>query len=331
MRRLVATAVIVGIAVVALAACRADRGSKTGPSEASEPSGPAELPVPRTEVAGATLGPWIVVVGGLTEDGAASALVHLYDRKTNAWTAAPPLPKPIHHAAVVAAGERAWVVGGYTSGNGTAWAESAAAWSLGIGDTTWREEPSLPSPRGALNAVSMPDGTIIVVGGVSGGTPVASTLVLRAGAASWEPGPDLAEAREHAAATVIDGRVFAIGGRVGSLESNKRSVESWDPAAGEPRWRAEPPLQHARGGIAASGRCVAGGEEPSGTIAPVECLRGDGSSWDVAATLERPRHGLAVVAVDRDLHVIGGGEKPGLFVSGAHEVVDVGATRSRGS
>jgi hypothetical protein len=63
---------------------------------------------------------------------------------------------------------------------------------------------------------------------------------------------------------------------------------------------------------------VAGGEEPGDrTIAEVECLvRG---AWKVVAHLKVPRHGLAVVAPDAQIHVIGGGPKPGLTVSDAHQ------------
>jgi hypothetical protein len=128
----------------------------------------------------------------------------------------------------------------------------------------------------------------------------------------------------------VGGRVYAIAGRVGPMETNLRTVESWDLRAAE--WRQEPQLRDTRGGTAAGGGCVAGAEAPGGTIASVECLRGagagSGSGWTVVADLARPRHGVAVVAVGSDLHVIGGGEQPGLFVSGAHEVVR-GAAVSR--
>ncbi len=67
---------------------------------------------------------------------------------------------------------------------------------------------------------------------------------------------------------------------------------------------------------------MAGGEEPAGTIASVECLVGD--RWERVARLAVPRHGLAVAGLDGRLHVIGGGPQPGLFVSPAHEVVSVG-------
>jgi hypothetical protein len=66
--------------------------------------------------------------------------------------------------------------------------------------------------------------------------------------------------------------------------------------------------------------CVAGGEEPAGTIESVECLVDGG--WRTVATLDTPRHGLAVVTVGGVLHVLGGGPEPGLTVSDAHEVID---------
>ncbi|HEX7165342.1 MAG TPA: hypothetical protein VF230_00025, partial [Acidimicrobiales bacterium] len=200
------------------------------------------------------------------------------------------------------------------------WRESADVWSLGPGDSAWRAEPPLQSARGALGLAALGD-TLVVFGGVAGGSPVATAEQLRAGAPRWQPAPAMREVREHLAATSVGGRVYAIAGRAGAMETNRRTVESWD--GDEAAWREEPPLNDTRGGTAAAGTCVAGGEEPAGTIATVECLvvEGDDARWEVVARLETPRHGLAVVAVGDAIHVIGGGPTPGLSVSGAHEVL----------
>ncbi len=192
-------------------------------------------------------------------------------------------------------------------------------WSLGNEETAWRKEPPLSLPRGALAVASTPD-ALVAVGGVAG-PDLVRTEILELGATSWKRGPDLTTPREHLAATYHDGRVYAIAGRAGSLESNRDSVESWAP--GETAWRPEPKLNHARGGIGAAtvkrAPCVAGGEAPGDrTIAEVECLH-DGA-WKVVGRLEVPRHGLAVAAPDAQLHVIGGGPKPGLHVSDVHEM-----------
>ena len=196
----------------------------------------------------------------------------------------------------------------------------AEVWSLGNEETAWRKEPPLSGPRGALAVASHPN-ALVAVGGVAG-PDLVRTEILELGATELAAGP-----RPHAPPgstwppPAFDGRVYAIAGRAGSFESNRDSVESWAP--GETAWRPEPKLNHARGGIGAAtvkrALCVAGGEAPGDrTIAEVECLhRG---AWKVVGKLEVPRHGLAVVAPDAQLHVIGGGPKPGLHVSDTHEM-----------
>lgn len=325
LRGLAATLVLVS------AACSSGRdldpsmsgdGASDRPGEAAtEGIGFAPLPTALTEVAGARLADAVIVVGGLDRSGRAVRDVFFWSPEVDEWESGPPLPIALHHTQVVEADGRAWVIGGFTAasdGSG-AWIESAAVFSLGPTDSAWRAERELPAPVGALGAAATDDGTIVAMGGVSGGAVVGDTFVLRPGAEAWERGPELSEPREHLAATTIGGRVLAIGGRVGGLESNKSSVESWDPAGREGSWRGEPPLQERRGGIDADGRCVGGGEEPGATIASIECLDADGDGWSVVADLAVARHGLATVMVDGRLHVVAGGDQPGLFVTAAHE------------
>lgn len=300
-----------------------DSGGTPRPEGASAP-----LPEARTEVAGTTWGDGLVVLGGLTATGAPSVRVHVYDPDEDAWRDAPPLPTPLHHTAAVAGPRgRLWVVGGYTA-RADAWTPSANVWSLGPSDTRWRAEPKLAAARGAL-AATVAGQTIVAVGGATEGTGSADSVsrvveFLRPGATKWERGPDLNDPREHLAATTTGDRVLVMGGRVGSLDSNLRSVESWSP--GEGTWRRELPLQKERGGFAAATvrnvPCVAGGEQPERTISLVECLR-DGE-WRVVGQLAEPRHGLAAASLGGRLHVVGGGPRPGLFVSATHEVLDVG-------
>jgi hypothetical protein len=320
------------VVVALLAACSSsgDGDDATTPSTAPtsataqpEPgSAPAALPLARTEVAGTTWRGLVAVVGGITADGAASDQVDFYDPATNRWRSGPRLPLLLHHAGAAAVGDRLYVVGGYSSRRALS-QPVARVLSLGPDDDRWREEPSLSAPRGALAVVAVGD-RLVAVGGMPEAT-LRRTEVLTPGAGEWRPGPDLIEAREHLALAASGGRVYAIGGRVGGLESNLRSVESWNPA-GPAGWRPEPALNDSRGGTAAAevrGRpCVAGGEEPRGTIASVECLAAD--RWERVGTLATPRHGLAVVAIGDRLHVIGGGPTPGLSVSDAHESLATG-------
>jgi hypothetical protein len=280
----------------------------------------ADLPAPRTEVAGAVWEDRIIVVGGLDELGAASERTDIYDPDTDTWAAGPDLPVALHHTGVATMGERVYVVGGYADPGG--WTPQQAVWSLGPDEESWQPEPDLVTPRGALAVVSTGD-RLVAMGGVGpGGAFLTSTEILESGEESWRSGPELTEPREHLAAAAMGGDVYAIAGRTGPMTTNMFSVEvlrsgQWEPA---------PPLNYSRGGIGATAvgdvACVAGGEEPEGTIATIECLMN--GAWEVVAELEVARHGLVVVALDGAIHVIGGGPQPGLTVSGVHEVIPVG-------
>ncbi len=310
------------LAALVPVAC-SDGGPAPAPSTTTgvaAPAAPAELPVPRTEVAAATLGGRIVVAGGLTLDGAASDRADIYDPVTNRWEPAPALPLGLHHSGMAALGDRVYVAGGYTNRAGQAWVAQSVVLSLGRDERAWREEPALSGTRGGL-AMAAAGGRLVAVGGTDNlGQFLARTEVFTPGQRSWTAGPDMSEPRDHLAAAGSGGRIYAIGGRLGGLDTNKATAESWDPT-GPGGWRAEPRLNDTRGGTSAAeagGRpCVAGGEEPAGTIASIECL--SAGRWARVATLQMPRHGLGVAGVGDRLHVIAGGPEPGLFVSGAHE------------
>lgn len=317
------------LAAVLLGGCSNGGGGGGSPATtkpAGRPSAAlAELPVPRTEVAAAVLQGRIVVAGGLTADGAASDRVDVYDPATDRWDPGPPLPLALHHSGMAAVGDRVYLAGGYTNRPGVDWVAQSRVFSLASGDRAWREEPGLAGARGGLAMAGVANRLVAVGGTDSLGRFQRKTEVFTPGQRAWVAGPDMTQPRDHLAIAVSRGRVYAIAGRLGSLESNQAEVESWDPteAAG---WRKEPNLNDTRGGTGAAeaaGRpCVAGGEEPTGTIASVECLA-DGR-WDRVARLRVPRHGLGVVGLGDRLHVIAGGPQPGLFVSGAHEVFALG-------
>lgn len=313
------------LAAGTLTGCGSDGADR--PGEGGETVAPvvsrnrAPLPAPsRTEVTGVFWDGKVVVLAGLLADNSASAQVDFYDPSADRWSPGPPLPAPLHHTAAGVLDGRLYVVGGYTGATGT-WTPVADVHSLGPGETQWRAEPALAGPRGALAVAALDGGALVAIGGVGSGQQ-RRTEILRRGATAWDAGPDLPHPAEHLAATGFDGRAYAIAGRYQTLEGNLDTVHSLRP--GDSKWRDEPRLKHTRGGIGAAtpGRpCVAGGEETAGTIASIECLVG--KSWQISGTLAVPRHGLAVAADGNRLHVIGGGPKPGLFVSDAHEVFEL--------
>ena len=309
------------VAFLALTACARSEPRARDRATPPDRREAAAVPEARTEVGAARLGDTIVVLGGFRADGSATDRVDVYDLSTGEWRDGPRLPTPLHHPGAATFEGRLYVAGGFTA----AGTDSGRVWSLGEGEDGWRDEPSLLTGRGALGLAAA-GGRLVAFGGTSAGQVLATAEVLVAGAEAWRTAPPLSRPREHTAAASLGGRVYAIAGRVGSLESNLVSVESIDPSAFAPEWRKEPDLQFSRGGVAAAAVgdvvCVAGGEEPGGTIPTVECLVN--GAWRTIAELAEPRHGLGVVAGEGDaLHVLAGGPQPGLFVSTAHEVLSL--------
>jgi N-acetylneuraminic acid mutarotase len=129
--------------------------------------------------------------------------------------------------------------------------------------------------------------------------------------------------REHLAAATLGGKVYAVAGRLGGIDTNQTRLEVLSSGS----WRAVAPLPEARGGTGAAavaGRLVSvGGEAPSGTIATVYAYTPASNRWQKLPDLPTPRHGLAVVALGKRVYVIGGGPRPGLFVSDANEALDL--------
>jgi N-acetylneuraminic acid mutarotase len=124
----------------------------------------------------------------------------------------------------------------------------------------------------------------------------------------------------------LGGKVYAAGGRTAGIDTNLAVVEVYAPATR--RWTRLRPVPSPRGGTglaAAPGRLFSvGGERPGGTIASVWVFDVATGRWQRLPDLPTPRHGLGVAVLDGRLYAVAGGKEPGLFVSGANEILDLG-------
>jgi N-acetylneuraminic acid mutarotase len=273
----------------------------------------APLPVPRSEVAAATVGRGLVVVGGFLANGNSSRRVDAYSPAKNRWRRLPDLPVAVNHAMGGTWRGKAVVAGGYTGRN----APSDRAFVLEAGD--WRELPRLPQPRAAGGAAVIRD-TLYVVAGVGPNGLARTSFALDLTRNRWRTIPSPTP-REHLAVAASGGRVYALAGRTAGLDTNRRTLESWAPGAR--RWTTLPRVPASRGGTGATavGRTVVsiGGEQPGGTIASVYAYDTRTRRWRRLPDLPTPRHGLGVVATGRSVYAIAGGPQPGLTTSGAVE------------
>ncbi|HET9437310.1 MAG TPA: hypothetical protein VFO64_03840 [Gaiellaceae bacterium] len=278
----------------------------------------AAMPIPRTEVAAATVGAEIVVLGGFTIDGGASRRADAYSPARDSWRRLPDLPVGVHHAMAVGAGGKAYAIGGYTA----AGTPLRAAFVLERG--AWRPIRRMPFPRAAAGA-GVAGGKIVVAGGIGEARRLArNALVYDLRSRSWSvaPGPT---PREHLGVAALGGVVYAVAGRTAGLDTNLLTFESFRP--GDRSWRRLQPVPDPRGGTGAAGVAghvvSVGGEEPGGTIREVLAYRAAERRWVRLDDLPTPRHGVGVAALGGRVYVIGGGPEPGLTVSSANEALRI--------
>jgi N-acetylneuraminic acid mutarotase len=278
----------------------------------------APLPEARTEVAAAVVRGEVAVVGGLTENGDASARVDAYSPSSDTWSRLPDLPVGVHHTLAASDGQRLYVVGGYGGALGLGRPiRDAFVFDRG----RWQRLPRLPEPRAAGGAAIV-GGRLYVIGGVAATGLAKRAFALDLGTRRWAQVP-APTPRQHLAVTTAAGKIYAVAGRITGLDTNMRTFESWRPGARS--WTRLAPVPQARGGTgaAAVGAEIVsvGGEAPGGTIRSVFAYNTVSRRWRRLPDLPSPRHGLGVVALGGRVFAIGGGPIPGLTVSTANEVL----------
>ena len=127
--------------------------------------------------------------------------------------------------------------------------------------------------------------------------------------------------RDHVATAVVDGKIYVVGGRLGSMARNVDHNEEYDP--GSDSWASKPALPTARSGIAAAvvegTLYVFGGERPRSTFDTNESYA-PGGSWGEGTPMPTARHGHGAVALDNRIYVLAGGPEPGGSQSALNEV-----------
>jgi N-acetylneuraminic acid mutarotase len=265
----------------------------------------APMAVARSEHPAVVLDGAIVVAGGYLEVGVGrigvTPTVETYQPGTDSWSGLPDLPEARHHGMAAAAGGRLFFIGGYTPAGDA----SAGVWELA--DGVWVDRATLPSPVAAGAAVATEDAILLV-----GGVPTGSFYRYDIAGDAWTPLTSPATPREHLAATVLDGEVWAIGGRwEGGIFD---TTEVYDPAAGS--WRAGPQMVEARSGFGAAvvdgSIVVAGGEVfgPDEALASVERLVEAGAGWVTIEPLPHGLHGSPLVAIASAVYLPGGSTRP---------------------
>lgn len=291
------------------------------------------MPTSRSEITATNIDGNIFVIGGFDESGKALNNVETYNVYNDSWKKIAPLPQPLHHTAATSHGGKIYVVGGFSSDAGD-WIPTNKLFIYDTVADKWTQGRPMPTARGALTADFVGD-TLFAIGGQQS-SDIVSSEILNTNEAydpvtdSWTTMKPMPTSRHHAASSVMDGKIYVVGGRTvaGSSMINLNVNEVYDPKAND--WVTLEPMPTKRSGISAASLnnsiFIFGGEDAGGvdprTYNNNEEFSPITGKWVSKQSLPTARHGLSAIAVENKIYVIGGGPQAGLSVSGANEVFD---------
>ena len=293
------------------------------------------FPIPMEEPVGAVVDGKLYIIQGLTDGGfQPMGVVYVYDPASKSWTKKSPMPEPhVHHGMTVALNDKIYVFGGFMRpGKDIAWQPVDNAWEYSPATDSWKAIAPLPAKRGGGVAVAV-DGKVYVIGGATI-LPGTSDPAIRFDGKphdmcvgvneeydpaknSWRARAPMPTARNHFLGAEVNGKIYAIGGRLGSTfitrSSNTDVNEEYDVA--QDLWTTKGQMPTARSGVAGGvykGRVyVAGGEFQNDKIMAAfrafEAYDPGNNTWDQGLPRMRiPRHGFAGAVIGDELHVVAG-------------------------
>lgn len=285
------------------------------PLQGSWSSGPA-LPIARSEVAVATLGNVMYVIGGYANGNADQSLVQYLapsvrnNKLTGGWRDAAPLPRGLNHVSAVGFRGRIYAFGGFSARNNSAVADAEV---YDPSSDRWSAIAPLPHALGSVSAAVLGD-EIHLVGGRDVHS-VTTHLLYDPATNSYSGRAPLPVGRDHMGLVAFGGRLYAIGGRIDTPAHNTAYVDVYDPKNNQ--WQSAAPLPTARSGMAVaeySGKIFAIGGEESGMTDAFRTNEGYDprtNRWTQYAPLPTGRHGTGAAIVDNRLCIPAGAPVPG--------------------
>jgi len=181
------------------------------------------LPLPRTELSAFTLADGrVLVAGGIDGSGAPTDTTYLWDPSADQWTEGPKMHVArVQHTAVQLSSGDILFAGGDGAASGTSERYDS---KLGV----FVLSGTLVEPRQAAEAAQLPDGRVVLIGGMpprnDDFSPLRSAEIWDPATERWSDLPPSLTPRAWPSVVVIGGVVYQLGG-TGDDESSYRSIE----------------------------------------------------------------------------------------------------------
>ena len=271
-----------------------------------------------------------VAVGG--KQGAPPGLALEYDPAADRWTKKKNMPQPAHHNAVVGYNGKIYVFGGAVQRKpgGPTQYPIDNSWEYDPAADAWRALAPMPIRRMAAAAVEV-GGRIYVIGGagpwpglenepLGGEAPariVEANHMYDPATNTWTPRQTLPTPRTHMFVGAVNGRIYVIGGRVGTMQvvsgSTTDLVEEYDTVAdrwGAVKLRMPTPRDGGTVGVYQGRIYVAGGQSitaiSNSVSRALEAYDPAANSWTALPTVPLARHGQGGGVIGNRFHVVGG-------------------------
>ena len=273
----------------------------------------------RNELTAVVLNDKIYVIGGedKASGGGQKNTLEIYDIAQGKWVNdTEPMPIALDHTAAAVHDGKIYVVGGFLK-------RKVPTDKLFIYDpqiNQWQEGKSLPSSIGAALNAQFIDGILYVVGGLnSSHVPVNTNYAYDPKTDTWSTKAPMPTARQHLQTAVIDGKLFALGGRIlgngvqsedlDEASSNFNRNEMYDPQ--NDSWTIRQPMLTKRSGFAAAASSdgnlyVFGGEGIGKVLDSVEKYNPKQDKWTYEKPMPTGRFGLKSVSFGDRIFVLGG-------------------------
>ena len=293
----------------------------------------APYPQPTQEVGGAVVNGKLYILGGYGANapGGLAGWLNEYDPAADKWTKKKDIPMPVHHEAITGFRDKFYTFGGGVKISPTSdnWYPTNRVWEYTPATDTWRELAPMPTKRGGGIALVY-DNKIWVIGGagfhplqaedisIAAGVPhrtVNTVEVFDPATGKWETKASMNIPRNHLAGGVVNGRIYVMGGRLGSSfvgASSTDAVEEYDPATD--MWRVVARMPFPRSGMAFGTFnnliYMAGGEylnrDMVGVFRNAEAYDPARNVWYELPPMTVARHGFAGGIVNGVFHTVTG-------------------------
>jgi N-acetylneuraminic acid mutarotase len=274
----------------------------------------------RNELTAVELNGKIYAMGGedIAAGGAQKNTVEVYDIAKDKWIegSVAPMPLPLDHTASAAYGGKIYVVGGFLKDK----VPTSKAFIYDPSKNGWQEARPLPSPIGAALNAQFINGILYVVGGLNASDlPVNTNYAYDPKTNNWTIKAPMPTARHHLQTAVVDGKLYAMGGRIlgdgvrsedlDSSVSNFDRNEMYDPQTDT--WSTRQQMLIKRSGFAASNSSdgniyVFGGQGLLKDLDSVEKYDPKADKWTYDKRMPTQRYGLESVSFDDKIYVLGG-------------------------